>query len=207
MHPFNVKISILIRSGFQRSDGTFETAPSGQLYIDHFQDYVDSIGENIYAKNANSAKSKSRKSSTTNQAEKRRTSSISNELSSLANQLNVTNDIVNDEPEPEDQADQAQSSETADDDAKTDDVTEASSKSDLVVDDVNCSMTNENIEIDSSSDPSSASEFVHLKKTTTALQSYLEQFQMENIKSNESSETFDATEELLKMLDKENTES
>lgn len=37
MHPFNVKISILIRSGFQRSDGTFETAPSGQLYIDHFQ--------------------------------------------------------------------------------------------------------------------------------------------------------------------------
>lgn len=37
MHPFNVKISILIRSGFQRTDGTFEPTPSGQLYIDHFQ--------------------------------------------------------------------------------------------------------------------------------------------------------------------------
>lgn len=164
---------------------------------------MDNIGENIYAKNANSAKSKSRKLSTPNQAEKRRTSSISNELSSLANQLNVTNDIVSDEPEAEDQA---QPVEEVADDTKVDEAADASNKIDLVVDDVDCSMTNENIEIDSSIDSSSASEFVHLRKTTTALQSYLEQFQMENIKSNENSETFDATEELLKMLDKENNE-
>lgn len=36
MQPFNVKISILIRSGFQRNDGTFESE-SGQINIDHFQ--------------------------------------------------------------------------------------------------------------------------------------------------------------------------
>lgn len=129
------------------------------------------------------------------QNEKRRTSSISNELSSLANQLNIDNDIVADESTEE-----AAIAENSDETAET------SSKSDLVVDDVNCSMTTENVEIETTTDPSSNSEFVHLKKTTTALQSYLEQFQMENIKSNESSETFDATEELLKMLDTENNE-
>lgn len=48
MHPFNVKISILIRSGFQRSDGTFETAPSGQLYIDHFQVKFSMVLAKIY---------------------------------------------------------------------------------------------------------------------------------------------------------------
>lgn len=172
---------------------------------------MDNIGENIYAKSANSAKSKANKLSTQSQGEKRRTSSVSNELSSLANQLNVTNDIVSDAPEVEsvskaEAEDQAQPEEAADD-SKVDEATDTSSKNDLVVDDVNCSMSNENIEIESSTDPSSASEFVHLRKTTTALQSYLEQFQMENIKSNEGGETFDATEELLKMLDKENNES
>lgn len=116
----------------------------------------------------------------------------------MANQLNVTNDIISDEPTAEDEP-----TASADgDEVKAD----AASKSDLVVDDVNCSMTTENVEIESTTDPSSNSEFVHLKKTTTALQSYLQQFQMENLKSNESSETFDATEELLKMLETENTE-
>lgn len=168
------------------------------------QDYVDSIGENIYAKSASASKSKSRKSSMNQQHEKRRTSSISNELSSLANQLNIDNDIVPDEPAsepaPVENADEtAESTETT----ETAETAETSSKSDLVVDDVNCSMTTDNVEIESTTDPSTNSEFVHLKKTTTALQSYLEQFQMENIKSNESSETFDATEELLKMLETE----
>lgn len=36
MQSFNVKISILIRSGFQRNDGTFETTP-GHMQIEHFQ--------------------------------------------------------------------------------------------------------------------------------------------------------------------------
>lgn len=126
---------------------------------------------------------------------KQSSSSISNELSTLASQLNISKDFAADELTEE------ISSVENTDELKTDEATEASIKSDLVVDDVNCSMTNENIEIETTTDPSTNSEFVHLKKTTTALQTYLEQFQMENIKS---SETFDATEELLKMLDSEN---
>lgn len=51
LQPFNVKISILIRLGFQRSDATFE------MNIDdseQFQYYVNNVGENIYAKHAHS---------------------------------------------------------------------------------------------------------------------------------------------------------
>lgn len=143
-----------------------------------------------------------------NQTDTSRKSSVSNELSSLANQLNVSNDFVCDEPETETetQTEDVQPSSTANDDPNDVDATaDNHNQTDLVVDDVNCSVTNENIE-DTSSEQSTTSEFIHLKKTTTALQSYLEQFQMENIKSNESGETFDATEELLKMLDKENNE-
>lgn len=52
LHPFNVKISILIRLGFQRSDTTFETNVGDR---EHFQYYVNNVGENIYAKQAYSA--------------------------------------------------------------------------------------------------------------------------------------------------------
>lgn len=167
---------------------------------------MDNIGENIYAKTANSAKSKSRKGSTANQSESRRTTSISNELSTLASQLNVGNDIVSEEPEvppTESDAKQNEGGDGGDADDTASSATESTDKNDLVVDDVNCSLTNDNVEIVSTGDDSStASEFIHLKKTTTALQSYLEQFQMENIRG--EGEAFDATEELLKMLDKEN---
>lgn len=166
---------------------------------------MDNIGENIYAKTASSAKSKSRKGSTSNQAEQRRTTSISNELSTLASQLNVGNDIVSEEPEVDASESDAKESNDGGDDAaaSSSTATETTDKNDLVVDDVDCSLTNDNVEIVSTGDDSSTgSEFIHLKKTTTALQSYLEQFQMENIRSD--GETFDATEELLKMLDKDN---
>lgn len=138
------------------------------------------------------------------QSQKKRNSSVSNELSSLANQLNISNDILADEPVDEDTDETVEVPEETE--ASTADDEEIPEKTDIVVDEVDCSMTNENVEIESVSDESSTSEFVHLKKTTTALQSYLEQFQMENIKSNslESSETFDATEELLKMLETDN---
>lgn len=138
------------------------------------------------------------------QGQKKRNSSVSNELSSLANQLNISNDILADEPVDEDTDETVEVPE--DTEASTANDEEIPEKTDIVVDEVDCSMTNENVEIESVSDESSTSEFVHLKKTTTALQSYLEQFQMENIKSNslESSETFDATEELLKMLETDN---
>lgn len=164
---------------------------------------MDNIGENIYAKTANLSKSKSRKGSTANvSADQRRTASISNELSTLANQLNVSNDIVNEEPEASD-ADATETADDGGDDASAAAEPTAGEKNVLVVDDVDCSMTNDNVEIVSTGDESSTgSEFIHLKKTTTALQSYLEQFQMENIRLNDG-ETFDATEELLKMLDKD----
>lgn len=172
------------------------------IISNNFQDYVDNIGENIYAKSASASKSKSRKMS--QQGQKKRNSSVSNELSSLANQLNISNDILADEPVDEADETVEVPEET---EASTADDEETPEKTDIVVDEVDCSITNENVEIESVSDDSSSSEFVHLKKTTTALQSYLEQFQMENIKSNslESSETFDATEELLKMLETDNT--
>lgn len=166
---------------------------------------MDNVGENIYAKTANSAKSKSRKGSTSNQAEQRRTTSISNELSTLASQLNVGNDIVSEEPEaPSTESDAKQSDGSGGDgDDAASSATESTDRNDLVVDDVDCTLTNDNVEIVSTGDESSTgSEFIHLKKTTTALQSYLEQFQMENIRG--EGEAFDATEELLKMLDKEN---
>lgn len=51
LHPFNVKISILIRLGFQRTDATFETNVGDR---EHFQYYVNNVGENIYAKHAHS---------------------------------------------------------------------------------------------------------------------------------------------------------
>lgn len=170
---------------------------------------MDNIGENIYAKSSSGSKSKSRKISTHRQDDKR-TSSISNELSSLANQLNISNDIVTDEPVKETEVetpDVENDDNDNNDEGKSDEAAETSSKNDLVVDDVNCSVETDNVEVESTTDSSSNSEFVHLKKTTTALQSYLKQFEMENNKTNDGSETFDATEELLKMLDKETNES
>lgn len=52
--------------------------------------------------------------------------------------------------------------------------------------------------------PNEHSEVVHLTKTKTTLQVYLEQFAMENQQNganSETSQTFDPTAELLKMLD------
>lgn len=191
-HPFNVKISILIRTGFQRSDGSFESAPS-QMSIEHFKEYVDNIGENVYAKSANAANAKNQRMALVDgKREKNNSSGVSNELSSLANQLNVSNNIVL----PNDTEDQANEG--------GDDIEKSDKSSNDLIDDVQCSMTAESPKNDSNQ---STSEFIHLKKTTTALQGYLEQFQMENVLADDKKgESFDATEELLKMLDKDQTE-
>lgn len=213
MKPFNVKISILIRSGFQRSDGSFEAQPS-QVHTEHFQDYLDNIGENVYAKNASSAKSKgSRRSSGLNRDEKMNSSAaISNELSSLADQLNITNEVVGDELAVN--AVESATAENSDATEPNENVAESedkSNKNDLLVDDVNCSMTVESPKSTKGDNTESgSSEFIHLKKTTTALQGYLEQFRNENNQSTDSNDgtanSFDATEELLKMLEKEPSE-
>lgn len=191
-HPFNVKISVLIRTGFQRSDGTFESTPS-QMSIEHFKDYFDNIGENVYAKIINATNVKDqRMASIDGKREKHNSSGASNELSSLANQLNISNDIVSPN------ATENQANKGGDDPGNSD------KNSIDLIDDVKCSMTAESPKNDSDQ---STSEFVHLKNTTTALQGYLEQFQMENIQADgKKAESFDATEELLKMLEKDQTE-
>lgn len=52
LQPFNVKISILIRLGFQRADATFEM---NLVDREQFLYYVNNVGENIYAKHAPSS--------------------------------------------------------------------------------------------------------------------------------------------------------
>lgn len=48
LRPYAVKISILIRLGFQKTDGTFET----RIDSEFFRYYSDHLGENIYTKHA-----------------------------------------------------------------------------------------------------------------------------------------------------------
>lgn len=189
-HPFNVKISILIRTGFQRNDGSFESTPS-HMCMEHFKDYMDNIGENVYAKSANAANAKSQRKLSNAKDGNSRKSTISNELNSLASQLNINNDFLpNEQPSDEPVPDEPIEKET----------NSQSSGSNDLIDDVQCSMTTDSPKNDSDQ---STSEFIHLKKTTTALQGYLEQFQLEHIQTGdgENGKSFDATEELLKMLE------
>lgn len=190
MAPFNVKISILIRSGLQLNDGTFEMATE-QLDTEHFRDYLENIGENIYARNAITAKSKLR--SIVTPSDLPRNASISNELSTLASQLNIENDIVDD----------VTGKTTPSESIELDTV---ESKGDLIVDDENCSVSTENVKT-----ITETSEFICLNHTTSALQGYLQQFELENKKTisgnGDDTQPFDATEELLKMLeDKDNAD-
>lgn len=213
MTPFNVKISILIRSGLQLSDGSFEAA-TGQAHIEeHFGDYLEHIGENIYARNANGTKNKTKASA--KQSRLPRKSSISNELSTLANQLNIDNDIVDDTSDMTKKvaATALDMAETQPASSLDDGQPSGEGKTDLIVDDVNCSVSTEHLKGATDGD-GNASEFIYLKKTTSALQGYLEQFEMENTKpvgddgaidGGNDPQAFDATEELLKMLeDKDN---
>lgn len=204
MHPFNVKISILIRLGFQRNDGTFETIPN-QLYTEHFQDYRDNVGENVYAKNNSVIKPKTsnKKFHEIERLEDRnRSVDISNELSTFATQLNVNHDVETEHiNESVNSNDSGEQSNTSDSNEKN---------NILLIDDVNCSMSSDvQATKTETKTPSNAanSEFIHLKQTQSALQGYLEQFRLENeqglVDGTDAANSFDATEELLKMLDKE----
>lgn len=81
LQPFNVKISILIRLGFQRTDTTFETNRDGR---EHFEYYVNNAGENIYAKHSHSVV---RPLMADRNREK--TTESSKEIDSLVEQLNI----------------------------------------------------------------------------------------------------------------------
>lgn len=201
MKPFNVKISILIRLSFQRHDGTFELTP-GHMHADMFQHYKDNIGENVYAKNNETIKSKARddpnhrKGMEGNRSDGRSHSiDVSYELSTLAAQLNINRDVetgVADEPP---------NAGTTDENNESGVDAMAPNENVLLIDDVNYSMS---ADVPRTTDSAAASEFVHLRKTQTALQGYLEQFQLENKQGSVDSDCgqpFDATAELLKMLE------
>lgn len=193
---FHVKISILIRLGFQRADSTFETETQhldGELY----QSYVENIGENIYAKN-NSLKAAEKAAKETGagltEISSTGSSAISHELNTLVNQLSI---------QPN------HSSGEGDGDAI------AYCKGNiLLLDEVNCSMTPE-VEADETDETeksgNTTAEYVHVEKAPSTLQKYLDQFRLENETdpadespgSKDDSTAFDATEELLKMLDRD----
>lgn len=191
MKPFNVKISILIRLSFQRHDGTFEMTPN-YMHADIYQNYQDNVGENVYAKNNEAVKSKERDSHQQRKEieehqmdGKSHSIDVSRELSTLAAQLNINRDVQEQTAEKMDTADRA----------------EVSIENDLLVDDVKYSIS---ADVPPTTGSTSASEFVHLRKTQTALQGYLEQFHLENKQGSiesDSGQPFDATVELLRMLE------
>lgn len=200
MEPFNVKISILIRLGFQRHDGTFESMPNN-AHADMYQHYQDNVGENVYAKNNEAVKSKGRDGhqqhrtgNDVNQMDGRsRSVDVSRELSSFAAQLNINRDVETEVPEPPSKASSIGDRNETGSTAPNENV--------LLVDDVNYSMT---ADVPETTESTSSSEFVHLRKTQSALQGYLEQFQLENKQGSIDSDCgqpFDATTELLKMLE------
>lgn len=194
MKPFNVKISILIRLGFQRGDGFFEKG-NEQPYNEHFQDYFDNIGENIYAKNnvAKPKKSITDRDSYGSEQNSRGSMVMSNEINTLMNQLNINHE-----------------SEATNAGEETTILAEPISNM-LLLDDVNCLLSAEmddKIKSTTANDDGKGSEFIHLTTTQSALQGYLEKFRLESKQISTDSSVnepaiFDATNELLKMLDKE----
>lgn len=188
---FHVKISILIRLGFQRADGTFETDLEC-LDVDLYQSYVESIGENVYARNGalrEEDKAKKNVAVGTYEMPSAISTTYSHELHSLVDQLSI---------EPKSATSNGNDS--------------ATFKSMLLLDEVNCSM-NEELDADDNEKPTDTDSggIVHIEHTQSTLQKYLSQFRMENETdpvdespgSRDDSTPFDATEELLKMLDRD----
>ena len=195
---FSVKISILIRLGFQRGDASFELEFDHKQY-EHFADYIENIGENIYAKNheAMLAMKAAKQSGDAAQqkakcAGQKKSNEINQELASLATQLKIshegtTNDLGNESKAP---------------------------NSVLLLDDFLLTFTGtasggeRASRTEKESTQVKFSEFVHCGTTQSTLQKYLEQFRLETSESTSDPEgkntaKFDATEELLKMLDQD----
>lgn len=192
LHVFHVKISILIRLGLQRADASFETQME---YVDAqmFQSFVSGIGENVYAKNnALKATENSEKRPVMHRLEGPAAAATTfiHELSSLVDQLGI-------QP-PTDASDSG------------------SNCNYLLLDDVNCSVSpvvGERVsdEPEHGVEAETAADFIHIEHTQSTLQKYLHQFRLENESdpvdessdSKDDSVPFDATEELLKMLDRD----
>lgn len=182
LHPFNVKISILIRLGFQRLDTTFDTECS----TEHFRYYADNIGENIYVKHANLT---SVKLLSDHKAKSK--SPNSHELEFLTAQLNVNHTTT--------------ATGTGNSGAG------GSNVLDEVLFSVKslpkATAVASNIENNADSDDVSDShQFVHVSQVKSTLESILDKFRSESFeeRSTESeavAKDFDVTDELLKMLE------
>lgn len=90
LRPFTVKISILIRLGFQRPDASFET----RIDSEFFRYYSDHLGENIYTKHAYVTSVSRRKRAGKNRLKfsaqvESENDKKTHEIESLVSQLNV----------------------------------------------------------------------------------------------------------------------
>lgn len=172
LQPFNVKISILIRLGFQRSDTTFET----NIDREHFQYYVNNVGENIYAKHAHSVA----RGMTVDRVQEKPVES-SREIDSLVGQLNINR-------KSKVKADECHSSGNVLDEVRFSFMNENAV---------------ENVDGRSSNEVDNESEFVRVeRRVATNLESIMEQFRSESREhSDKVNQSIDVTEELLKMLD------
>lgn len=178
---YNVKISILIRLGFQNTDGGLIANEESEF----FQYYADHVGENIYTKHAyvTSVKTGAGRGtvkcglSTDTQTT---SSDQSHEIDSLASQLNVCQSNVT-----------------------------ASGSKDIrpndILDEVSFDMNSFNQQrmAAESGDSMFKTEFVNID-TVSTIDSILESFSLDFIKARGDAgivEEFDATRELLKLLD------
>lgn len=205
LNAFNVKISILIRLGFQRTDGTFET-DLDQLDGELYRSYMEYIGENVYARN-NKMRSMemSKRTTSTDESNAMPSKAInvasspiySHELMSLVDQLSIQSLTTSDGV-----ADDANALATG---------AIQQQGNILLLDDVNCAMYDEIDCEEADRNASTTAEFVHVLNAQSTLQKYLEQFRAENKTeltddspdSKDEPTQFDATEELLKMLNKD----
>ncbi|XP_037044919.1 protein OSCP1 [Bradysia coprophila] len=172
LQPFNVKISILIRLGFQRTDSTFETNIGDR---EHFQYYVNNVGENIYAKHAYSVVR-----SMVDRTQKEKPAENSREIDSLVEQLNINRNSTTVE------SDDSRCGHILDDvsfNFMNENCAENSHQSATAIDE--------------------KSEFVRVERSVTAnLESIMEQFRLESKEHpDKAAQSIDVTEELLKMLD------
>lgn len=158
LKPFTIKISILIRLGFQKSDGSFENNFESS---EHFNHYITHIGENIFSKGSQFCINKCDSTNSSDDNNKIK----SKELKSLGDQLNIS-------------IEQSHNQHTI---------------NDLFLDDIN--FLTESNDIDRK-----PHEFIHIKNNLSQVDRLLEMLNF-NSDDKEIPDEFDATGELLAMLD------
>lgn len=175
LQPFNVKISILIRLGFQQSDTTFVMNTSDR---EHFQYYVNNVGENIYAKHAHHTVVRG----LVDRAQEKPIEN-SREIDSLVEQLNINRKST------------------------TVELDDSHSAAGNILDDVRFNFMSENppeTQHNSAMGGNVTSEFIRVERSVASnLENIMEQFRLESEERSDkvTAQSIDVTEELLKMLD------